>query len=165
MVSSRLVSKAAPAASNRSPSPVQSMVTAARIAKRPSLLSNTAPPTVGTGVSSRITGATAQQWNRVCTPRSRTRSLDASFSISGSMVGDQATTPRWALARGPQYSTSSASRLPQYSRSGPMMPPASTPQRSMNSSPTPATTSRPSQSVMRSMKHTWPPEARPPRCP
>src|SRR3972149_46862 len=95
---SKSSSYSAPARAKMSPSPVQSMTTLARRALRPSLLSKTTPRTL----SPSLTAATAQQWRSVCTPASRTTSLEASFSTSGSTVGDHWTTPRRAPVRWPQ---------------------------------------------------------------
>src|SRR3970040_1018925 len=87
---SKSSSYSAPARAKMSPAPVQSMTTLARRALRPSLLSKTTPRTL----SPSLTAATAQQWRSVCTPASRTTSLEASLSTSGSAVGDHAAVAR-----------------------------------------------------------------------
>src|SRR6202043_12792 len=66
---------------NRSPSPVQSIVTLARIASRPSLLSNTTPPTRPSPSS---IGAAAQACSTRCTRSASTISWLNSFRFSGS---------------------------------------------------------------------------------
>jgi hypothetical protein len=161
VVLSKSLSYAAPARAKMSPAPVQSTVTRASTAKRPSLLSHTTPRTGAPGPS--VTAATAQLWKSTCTVASRTMSLETHFMTSGSTVGAQLTTPRWAEARTLQYATASLSREPHSSGGGPSV--ASHPQRSISSCPTPATTRLPSQSVMRSIQNTSPPVASPPRWP
>ncbi len=89
--SSMSLSKAAPARANRSPSPVASITTSAMMAMRPSLLSKATP----------LTRAVLD--DRACAAQRVVDELDAaldaraparrSFSRSGSMVGDQVTTP------------------------------------------------------------------------
>ena len=93
--SSMSESRAAPAPANRSASPLASTTTRARIACRPSLLSKMAP---WIRPSSAI-GATAQAWRKSCTLCPSTMSRHAVLSHSGSMVGDQVTTPWKAAVR------------------------------------------------------------------
>ena len=93
--SSMSESRAAPARAKRSASPLASTTTRARIACRPSLLSKMAP---WIRPSSAI-GATAQAWRKSCTLCPSTMSMHAVLSHSGSMVGDQVTTPWKAAVR------------------------------------------------------------------
>src|SRR5262245_10920731 len=154
---SKSSSKEAPACANTSPSPVQSMTTGAVSAKRPCLLSKITPSTR----LPLVIVATTQQCMSVWTFDSRTMSLVTSLSTSGSTVGDQCTMSRSAAVRTRQYAAWTGSVDPHSSGSGPIV--ASGPQRSTNSAPTPATTSCPSQSLIRSIQDTSPPVDRPPR--
>ena len=88
-------SSAAPARAKRSASPLASTTTRARMACRPSLLSKIAPWMSGPSA----TGATAQACRTSRTLCSTTMSMHAVLSHSGSMVGDQVTTPWKAAVR------------------------------------------------------------------
>ena len=95
--SSMSVSAPAPARSKMSPSPVQSTVTRARIARRPSLLSNTTPATA----PSCMIGAQPRPCSSNCTPLSSTSSWLGEFQplrIDGRRPGDDAVVRRGAFA-------------------------------------------------------------------
>ena len=155
--SSMSFSNSAPARANTSPSPVASITTRARNARRPALLSNS---TALTRPSS-TTGSAAQACSTTRTPVSSSISCVAILSRSGSIVGAQQTTPWKAEVLEPQYLASAGSREPQSAGAGPAFPSAG--RRSRISSVKPRITWRPVQSVMRSIQMTSPPVERPPR--
>ena len=101
-------SNGAPARRHTSRSPVASITTRPSSARRPCLLSKMTPLTFG---PSRTTSA-AQLWKRNRTPAAASSSTEASFSHSGSIIGDHVTTPRNAPWRPPQWATSSSSCEP-----------------------------------------------------
>jgi hypothetical protein len=121
------------------------------------LLSNVTPRTVRPSSN----GSATQLCSMRLTPASISISADRYLSHSGSIIGDQVTVSRNAPWRSRQCATGSASVDPQSSWGAPAM--ASDGRRSSNSCPIPEMTSRPVQSVMRSIQITSPPVDRPPR--
>ena len=124
----------APARANRSPSPVASTTTGASTARRPALLSNTAPRTAP---SRHRLGAPGVE-DQLGTLLSSTHFLRGDFSHSGSMVGDQVTTPWKAAVRCAQWAASAGvASSPIRSRGGPATAPRAggrgTPRRSRGS--------------------------------